>query len=89
MVGTKELYFDLPAPPSACAHWHFMTRGRAGCAAACSEPHRNKLIGAEKEKRTVGIRRKLVGSMGEKGVEGSKMERRSGENMGENKGCKT
>lgn len=43
----------------------------------CSEPRGNKLVGAEKEKGTMGIGRKRVGSMGESGVEGSKMESRS------------
>lgn len=66
-----------------------MTRGRSGCAAACFELHRNKLIGAEKEKGTIGTGRRLVGSMGEKGVESTKMERNSQENMGENRDCKT
>jgi len=77
IVRAKELCFDLPTLLSAQAHWLIMARGRAGCAAACSEPHGNKLIGTEKEKGTMGTGRMLVGSMGETGVEGSKMERRS------------
>lgn len=33
---------------SPCAPWHIMAKGRARCAAACSEPDRNEPIGWER-----------------------------------------
>lgn len=62
-----------------------MARGRAGCAANCSEPHRNKLVGAEKEKGTMGTGRKLVGSMERAALKAVRWKAEVGENMGENK----
>lgn len=62
--------------------WHTMAGGRAGCAAAYSEPHRTN-PGAEGEQGTRGWG-KLVGSVGEMGAETVRWEEVR-ENRSENK----